>query len=78
MNEQYQKAIEWIDERLQEDDIQEFRLEPHLLCSSLHFTLSRHKQIILTSNGFSQKTSYHQVKKLKDWYTKNITNEKTT
>lgn len=68
MNEQYKKAIDWVDKKLSEPDIENFYLEPHLFCKSLHKILKIHKHNLLNTKFFIQKNAYYQIKKIKDNY----------
>lgn len=70
MNEEYQKAIEWVDARLAEPDIKDFYLEPHMFCYSLHKTLKVSRANLLICKYSAQKTAYYQIKKIKDNYEK--------
>lgn len=71
MNENYKKAIMWVKEKLNEKDIVDFNPESHLHCQSLHKILIIHYWNLENTNGFIQKNSYYQVKKLKDWLKNN-------
>jgi len=68
MRPNYQKAIDWIKERLNEEDINDFKPEAHITCKSLHLLLKIHLRTLETGEGFVLRNAYYQTKKLKDWW----------
>lgn len=65
-----ERAISWIEKRLNEEDITDFYLEPHLYCKSLHRILRIYKNELESAKFFVLDNAYYQVKKIKDNYNK--------
>ena len=61
---QIEKAIEWIDKKLSEPDLEKFYIAPATY-NGLHQTLKVHRAILLNGSGMTQDTAYYQVKKIK-------------
>lgn len=61
---QIQKAIEWIDKKLSEPDLEGFYIAPATY-NGLHQTLRVQKSSLLNSSGMARDTAYYQVKKIK-------------
>lgn len=61
---QIQKAIEWIDIKLAEPDLEGFYIAP-MTFRGLHQTLAVYRGQLLNFKGMSQDTAYYQVKKIK-------------
>jgi len=68
MNKNHKKAINWIKERLNEEDIKDFSPESHVQCRSLHHILKIYLRQLENDKGFVLENAYYQTKKLKDWY----------
>lgn len=68
MNQNHQKAVEWIKNRLNEKDITDFKPESHITCKSFHHILKIYLRTLENGEGFVLTNAYYQTKKLKDWW----------
>jgi len=62
--EQIKKALEWIDLKLSEPDLEGFYIAPATY-KGLHHTLKVYKNELINRKGFVQDNAYYQVRKIK-------------
>ena len=62
--EQINKAIEWIDKKLSEPDVEGFYIAPATY-NGLHQTLKMQRASLKNCDGMARDTAYYQVKKIK-------------